>query len=130
LRNKPERIKSRIKDFLFNKGESMTITNVKEVFTKMSEIFNPGVAQGLNVAFQFDITGDGGGNWNVAVKDDACQIREGTHEAPTVTLTMSCETWLGMVNKKLNAMQAFMGGQLKVSGDIMLAQRIPELFPF
>ena len=108
----------------------MTLTNVKEVFTKMSEIFNSGAAQELDVAFQFDITGDGGGNWNVAVKDGTCQIREGTHEVPTVTLTMSCETWLSIVNKELNAMQAFMGGQLKVIGDIMLAQRIPELFPF
>ncbi len=108
----------------------MTITNVKEVFTKMSEIFNPGAAQGLNVAFQFDITGDGGGSWNIGIKDSVCQIQEGTHEVPTVTLTMSCETWLAMVNKELNAMQAFMGGQLKVSGDIMLAQRVPELFPF
>jgi putative sterol carrier protein len=108
----------------------MILTNVKYIFTKMSEIFNSGAAQGLDVVFQFDITGDGGGNWNVAVKDGTCQIREGTHEAPTVTLSMSCETWLSIVNKELNAMQAFMGGQLKVVGDIMLAQRIPKLFPF
>jgi len=108
----------------------MTITNIKEVFTKMPGIFNSGAAQGLDVAFQFDITGEGGGNWNVGVKDGACQIHEGTQEAPNVTLTMSGETWLSIVNRELNAMQAFMGGQLKVSGDIMLAQRIPELFPF
>ena len=108
----------------------MALTNVKEVFTNMPEIFNSGAAQGLDVAFQFDITGEGGGSWNVGVKDGACQIREGSHEAPTVTLTMSCETWLSIVNRELNAMQAFMGGQLKVVGDIMLAQRIPELFPF
>jgi len=108
----------------------MTITNVKEVFTRMSEIFNPGAAQGLDVDFQFDITGEDGGSWKVGVKDGTCQIQEGTHEAPTVTLTMSCETWLAIVNRELNAMQAFMGGQLKVSGDIMLAQRVPELFPF
>ena len=108
----------------------MTITNVKEVFTKMPEIFNPGAAQGLDGAFQLDITGEGGGSWNVGIKDGVCQIQEGTHEAPNVTLTMSCETWLSIVNRELNAMQAFIGGQLKVSGDIMLAQRIPELFPF
>jgi putative sterol carrier protein len=108
----------------------MALTNVKEVFTTMTEVFNSGAAQGLDVAFQFDITGEGGGSWNVGVKDGACQIQEGTHEAPNVTLTMSCETWLSIVNSELNAMQAFMGGQLKVSGDIMLAQRIPELFPF
>jgi len=108
----------------------MTITNVKEVFTTMPKIFNPGAARGLDVVFQFDITGEGGGSWNVGVKDDACQIQEGTHGVPTVTLTMSCETWLSIINRELNAMQAFMGGQLEASGDMMLAQRIPEIFPF
>jgi putative sterol carrier protein len=108
----------------------MAFTDVKEVFDKMPEVFNPSAAQALDAVFQYEITGDGGGSWNAAVKDGSCQILEGTHEAATVTLTMSCETWLAIVNKELNAMQAFMGGQLKIIGDIMLAQRIPELFPF
>ena len=108
----------------------MTITNVKEVFTTMSKIFNPDAAQGLDGVFQFCITGEGGGSWNVGVKDGVCQIQEGTHKAPSVTLTMSCEAWLSIVNRERNAIQAFMGGQLKISGDIMLAQRIPKLFPF
>jgi len=108
----------------------MAVTNVKEVFTTMQEVFNPGAAQGLEAVFQFNINGEGGGIWNVAVKDSECNIQEGTHEAPTVTLTMSCETWLSIVNGELNAIQAFAGGQLTVSGDIMLAQKIQELFPF
>jgi putative sterol carrier protein len=107
----------------------MALTNVKEVFTKMPEVFNPNAAQGLDVVFQFNITGEGEGNWNVTVKQGACQIQEGTHDAPSVTLTMSGETWLGIVNKELNGMQAFMSGKLKASGDIMLAQRIEQLFP-
>jgi len=107
----------------------MALTSVKEVFTKMPEVFNPSAAQGLDVVFQFDITGEGEGNWNVTVKDATCQVKEGTHDTPTVTLTMSSETWLGIVNKTLNGMQAFMSGQLKVSGDIMLSQRIEQLFP-
>ena len=31
--------------------------------------------------------------------------------------------------KEINGIQAFMNGQLKASGDIMLAQRIEQLFP-
>ena len=108
----------------------MAITDVKEVFTKMTEVFNSSAAQGMDAVFQFNITGDGGGNWNVTVKDGTCQIQEGTHDAPTVTLTMPGETWLAIVNKELKGMQAFMSGQLKASGDIMLAQRIEKLFPF
>ena len=109
--------------------EKMALTDVKEVFDKMGEVFNANAAQGLDVVFQYEITGDGGGNWNVVVKDGACQVNEGTHDAPSVTLTMSAETWLGIVNKQTNGMQAFMSGQLKATGDIMLAQRVEQLFP-
>lgn len=108
----------------------MALTDVKEVFDKMPGVFNPSSAQGMDAVFQFEIAGDGGGNWSIIVKDGACQVQEGTHDSPTVTLTMSGETWLGMVNKEVNGMQAFMSGQLKASGDIMLAQRIEQLFPF
>ena len=107
----------------------MGFTNVKEVFAKMSEAFNANAAQGLNAVFQFDITGDDGGKWNVAVKDGACAVSEGASDAPTVTLTMAGDTWLAMVNKELNGMQAFMSGKLKASGDIMLAQRFATIFP-
>ena len=107
----------------------MAITSVKDIFDKMPGVFDADAAQGLNAVFQFEITGDGGGNWNIIVKDGTCEIAEGSHDEPTVTLTMSAETWLGMINKEVNGMQAFMGGQLKATGDIMLAQRIEQLFP-
>ena len=107
----------------------MTLTNVKEIFTRMPEVFNPSAAEGLDAVIQYDISGDGGGNWTITIKDGACQVQEGTHDTPSVTLSMSDETWLQIVNKETNGMEAFMSGQLKVSGDIMLAQRIEQLFP-
>lgn len=108
----------------------MAITNVKEVFDKVPQSFNANAAKGLDAVFQFDITGEGGGNWIVTVKGGTCQVQEGKGSGPTVTLTMSSETWLAMVNKQVSGMQAFMTGKLKLSGDIMLAQRIPDLFRF
>ncbi len=128
----------RMEDMLKKTSESKTkkeeetkmgFTNVKEVFAKMPEAFNANAAQGLNAVFQFDITGDDGGKWNVAVKDGACAVSEGANDAPTVTLTMAADTWLAMVNKELNGMQAFMSGKLKATGDIMLAQRFATIFP-
>ena len=106
----------------------MAETEIKEVFEKVTGFFNKTAAQGLDAVFQFDITGDEGGMWNVNIKDGVCEVQEGTHDAPTVTFTLSAEDWLAMFNKELNPVQAFMSGQLKVNGDIMLAQRIPELF--
>jgi len=108
----------------------MAITNVKEVFDRVPQAFNADAAKGLDAVFQFDITGEGGGNWNVAVKSGACEVQEGKAASPTVTLTMSSDTWLGMVNKQINGIQAFMSGKLKLNGDMLLAQRIPDLFRF
>lgn len=107
----------------------MAFADVKDIFGKMPEVFNADAAQGLDAVFQYEITGDNGGNWNVAIKDGTCQVSEGTHESPTVTLTLSSDTWLGIVNKETNGMQAFMSGELQATGDIMLAQRIEQLFP-
>jgi putative sterol carrier protein len=107
----------------------MAFTEVKETFDNMASVFNPSAAEGLDAVFQYEITGEGGGNWTVIIKDGACEIKEGTHDSPTTTLSMSAETWLAIVNKQLNGMQAFMSGQLKATGDIMLASRIEQLFP-
>ncbi len=107
----------------------MAFDNVQDVFNKMPGVFDADAALGVDAVFQFVITGENGGSWSVVVKDGACEIAEGSHDDPSVTLTMSAETWLGMVNKEINGMQAFMGGQLKAEGDIMLAQRVEQLFP-
>lgn len=107
----------------------MAFTSVKEVFENMPRAFNPAAAEGLDLVFQFHITGAQAGDWHVTVKDKACQVGEGTHESPTVSLTMSDEDWLAMCNGELDGMTAFMTGKLTATGDIMAAQRIPSLFP-
>jgi hypothetical protein len=60
----------------------MAITNVREVFEKVSKAFDPDAAKGLDAVFQFDITGEGGGLWNVAVKEGACEVKEGKADVP------------------------------------------------
>jgi putative sterol carrier protein len=107
----------------------MTLTSVQEVFEKMPQVFNADAATGLDLVFQFHITGDQGGDWNVAVKDGACKVETGVHASPSVSLTMADKDWLSMCNGTLNGMTAFMTGKLRASGDIMSAQRIQTLFP-
>lgn len=109
--------------------KKMALSTVNEVFEKMPQVFNPAAAAGLNVIYQFHITGDQGGDWNVVIKDSTCQVSAGVHESPSVSLTMADADWLAMCNGTLNGMTAFMTGKLKASGDIMAAQRIPTLFP-
>jgi len=108
----------------------MALTDVKTMFDNADKSFNADAAKGMDAVFQFDITGEGGGSWHVTVKEESCRVQEGTHDNPSVTLKMSSKTWLAVVNQELNAVQAFMTGNLKVNGDIFLAQKIPDLFSF
>lgn len=103
-------------------------TNVKDLFDQMPERFDGQTAQGIRAVFQFDITGNGGGSWSVTIQDSTCTVTEGKHPDPTVALSMSKETWLAIANMEINPFEAFMSGALRVSGDMLMAQRVPELF--
>ena len=108
----------------------MAVTKPSDVFEKMPEVFNAGAAAGVNLIFQFHVTGDQGGDWNVVVKDSTCQVNTGVNPSPSVTFTMEDADWVAMWSGELDGMKAFMTGKLKLSGDIMSAQLLQSLFPF
>jgi putative sterol carrier protein len=105
------------------------MSQVSEIFDKLPSIFNAEVAKGMDAIFQYDISGDQGGAWNVIVKDGKCEVHQGIHPSPTVTMKMDVPTYLAIASKELNGMQAFMTGKLKISGNVMLAQKFPQIFP-
>jgi 3-hydroxy-3-methylglutaryl CoA synthase/NAD(P)-dependent dehydrogenase (short-subunit alcohol dehydrogenase family)/putative sterol carrier protein len=104
--------------------------DVKGIFAKMPEAFQPDKAAGKEVVFQFSISGPGGGDWVVAVKDGTCKVGAGKTEKPTTTIKMSDEDFLQLIAGKLDGMQAYTSGRLKVEGDIMKSQLIGRLFKF
>jgi putative sterol carrier protein len=111
------------------RSKTMAYINVRETFEKMVTVFDADKAKGMNSVVQYFIDGPQGGNWIIAFEDGACRIEEGTHDSPDVTITMSEGTWLALVNNEISGMQAAMSGKLKATGDIMLAQKIPTIFP-
>jgi putative sterol carrier protein len=84
----------------------------------------------VNVIFQFSISGPGGGDWSVAVKDGTCKVEAGKASAPTTTIKMADGDFLQLIAGKLDGMQAYSSGKLKVEGDIMKSQLIGKLFAF
>ncbi|MBU4582426.1 MAG: SDR family NAD(P)-dependent oxidoreductase [Proteobacteria bacterium] len=104
--------------------------DVKGIFAKMPEAFDAAAAAGKDVVFQFSISGPGGGDWVVAVKDGACKVEAGKTEKPTTTIKMADADFLQLIAGKLDGMQAYSSGKLKVEGDIMKSQLIGRLFKF
>jgi putative sterol carrier protein len=103
---------------------------VKAVFDRMPEAFQADKAAGVDVVFQYKISGPDGGEWYATVKDGACEVKEGTHDNPTTTISMSDEDFVSLIEGKLNAMQAYTSGKLKIEGDLMKSQLIEKLFKF
>ena len=104
--------------------------DVKGIFAKMPEAFDAAAAAGKNVVFQFSISGPGGGDWVVAVKDGTCKVEAGKTEKPTTTIKMADADFLQLIAGTLDGMQAYSSGKLKVEGDVMKSQLIARLFKF
>lgn len=89
--------------------------------------FNADAAAGLDLVFQFNI--EDAGNYHLVVKDGTCSVEQGENEDANVTLIMDAETFKGLATGETDGMQAFMMGQLRAEGDMMLAMKLNELFP-
>jgi len=103
---------------------------VQDVFDHLLDAFQPEAATGIQVVFQFNISGPGGGDWYTAIKDGACTVEGGVHPKPTTTLKMSDEDFLQYVGGQLPAMQAYTTGRLKIEGDLMKSQLVEKVFKF
>jgi putative sterol carrier protein len=101
---------------------------IADVFKDMEGKFKADKAAGINATFQFDITGDGGGQYNAVIDDGQATFAQGTADAPTVTITALDEDWIRIVNGQLNPQMAFMTGKIKVKGDLGLATKLGTIF--
>jgi putative sterol carrier protein len=102
---------------------------VAETFGALQSLFNPAAATGLNKTFQWNISGAEAGQWALHIIDQRCEIIPGGVAKPDITFHVSDQDWLAIAEGKLNAMNAVTQGKVKITGDMMLAMRVPNLFP-
>jgi 3-hydroxy-3-methylglutaryl CoA synthase/NAD(P)-dependent dehydrogenase (short-subunit alcohol dehydrogenase family)/putative sterol carrier protein len=108
-------------------GEDDGLTPVK-IFEQIPDAFQAGEAEGIEVVFQFLLSGTKGGEWHVVVQSGTCEVVEGAHGSPSVTLKMADDDFPALMTGKLNGMQAFTTGKLKIEGDIVKSQLVEKLF--
>ena len=63
-----------------------TIESVPAFFDALPSRFHADRAQGLHAVYQFDVTGDGGGEWHATIADGRCDVRPGQAASPDITL--------------------------------------------
>lgn len=102
---------------------------IAESFETMVGLFNPAAAGSTNKTFQWNITGEEAGKYALKVANGTCELINGGVEKADVTFTVSDKDWLSIAEGKLDAMNAFATGKLKLAGDMMLAMKVQQLFP-
>jgi len=111
-------------------GERRGGLTVKGVFERIPQAFQAEKAAGVDVVFQFVLSGTDGGSWYVVVKGGKCEVSEGAHDRPTTTIRMEAGDFLKLIQGELNSMKAYTSGKLKIEGDLMKSQLIEKLFRF
>jgi NAD(P)-dependent dehydrogenase (short-subunit alcohol dehydrogenase family)/putative sterol carrier protein len=101
---------------------------IQDIFERMAASFNAKAAEGLDVVFQFVISGPGGGEWQCIIRDQACRIDAGSREKPACTLRMAADDFAAMMSGALAPMQAFTASKLTIQGDVMKSQLLQKLF--
>lgn len=77
-----------------------------------------------SAAFQFTLTGDGGGTWTMQVQGGKATVHQGPAASPQVTVEMSVADFQEMLAGRLGPVAAYMSGRLRLTGDIGLAMRL------
>jgi putative sterol carrier protein len=108
----------------------MAAENVKDVFERhMPEKLRtkPDLVTKINAVYQFNISGPGGGQWQVDCTQPGGAISAGVAPAPKCTVAATDQDFLAIVNGKMNAQMAFMSGKLKIQGDMGLAMKLQQI---
>jgi putative sterol carrier protein len=100
-----------------------------QIFDYMAGRFQPERAAGQSAVIGWDITSpEGTHSYQLNVTDGTCTASAGNAEPARVTLGLALPDFLRFLTGKLDGMQAFMTGKLKLSGDMMFAQSMQSWF--
>ena len=106
----------------------LILDTAKEIIEAMPSAFVPERAKGVKATYQFELTGEGGGNWVLEIANQQCQVREGVADKSDATVSLAAADYVALVKGELDATGAFMKGKLKVKGNIGLAMKVLNLF--
>ncbi|MEZ4449254.1 MAG: SCP2 sterol-binding domain-containing protein [Nannocystaceae bacterium] len=103
--------------------------SVNAYFDGLSQRFDADVAGDMEAVIQWVLTGEGARSHFARIEGGALAHQDGVHPSPTLTLEMSADDYLKMINGELHGARAFASGRGKLRGPVRLAMKMQRLFP-
>jgi len=97
------------------------------VFAAMKQAIekHPDLIEKVKTVYQFNITGSHPTTYTLDLKNGKGDVYEGTPKSkPDCVMTISDDDYFDMATGKFDGQTAFLKGKLKISGNIMLAQKL------
>ena len=90
--------------------------------------FDEEKAKGWETVIQYNITGEGGGDFYIEIKDGRCKLFEGEAEKAKLIIKVNREDWVAIAEGKLDGTRAFMEEKLKIEGDMNELFKMQSVF--
>jgi putative sterol carrier protein len=107
----------------------MAELTAREWVESMPDHFRPQRARGVKAVIQFKLSGEGGGEWYLTVKDGKSTVTEGVSSSANATIMMSADDYVALGTGRLSGWKAFLAGRIKTEGDFSLLKRMETWFP-
>ncbi|MDQ3987487.1 MAG: SCP2 sterol-binding domain-containing protein [Actinomycetota bacterium] len=106
-----------------------TDKTLDRIFQGFEDRFLPEKAKDVDAEVLFVIDDEGTEhNYAVTIRSGTCSTTSGTVDNPKTTLKTDLVSFVKLITGQADGIQLFMGGSLRVSGDLMFAQRIMTFF--
>lgn len=102
--------------------------NIRQAIEGMTISLNPNEAEELDATIQFNVSGEGGGNYYLTIADGKCDFAEGATPDPTLTINTPADVWLKIARKEMKGALALMTGKYKASGKMGLLMKMDKIF--
>jgi putative sterol carrier protein len=101
-----------------------------QIFDEMARRFLPERAAGRTAVVLYDLSLRDGSvrTWQMVVAEGTCTVRPGADRAAQLTFQMALPRFLRLLSGSLDGITALMRGDLRLKGDLVLAQLMQGWF--
>ena len=100
----------------------------RELLESLREGFVPDSARGVDAVIEWRVdTGDEMERFQLTIRGGRCTLRRRAAQ-PAVTISLGIEDLHSLVERRIAPARLFLSQRLSVSGDVLMATRLPHFF--
>lgn len=108
--------------------EAPSANDVTEAMTKLKGLITPDLVKSINGVYSFNITDASPADWYLDLKNEGGKLDSGVFDGKVdCSLVMNTEVFNKLTSGSLKASAAFMGGKLKLKGNMGMAMKLEKV---